>query len=257
MDLFNTGVRPLVDTYLKEQSEKVRDYGNFWSASSAGYCMRKVIFDRLKLPPIADDPRKTRVFESGHIFHAWLQEITKKSGASIAQEVELKDDNLMIIGHFDDLIKTKDGLILYDYKTQHSRAFMWAKKNPKPMSHYHKMQLGTYMYMLRQRNTLKHELYNGVENLSEARIMKISKDDLMMSEQQLLWTPALEKAVVEYWRTLNGYWNNKKLPSCTCANHENGFMAGPKYNPYYYNGEPCSLEYLKKFPELTKAWRAM
>ena len=80
---------------------------------------------------------------------------------------------------------------------------------------------------------------------------------LMMSEQQLLWTPALEKAVVEYWRTLNGYWNNKKLPSCTCANHENGFMAGPKYNPYYYNGEPCSLEYLKKFPELIKAWRAM
>ena len=258
MDLFNTGVRPAIDEYLKQESEKIRDYGNYWSASSAGYCQRKVIFDRLKLPPVTDDPRKTRVFSSGHIFHEWIQGITQRAGISVAQEVELKDDKLMIIGHFDDLIKVDDHFILYDYKTQHSRAFMWAKKNPKPMSHYHKMQLGTYMYMLRS----KKYVWSGTKDftlepntLSEARIMKISKDDLMMTEQALLWTPDLEKKVYEYWTTLNGYWNNKKLPSCTCAKYENGFMADPKYNPYYYNSEPCSLDYFKKFPELIERWR--
>lgn len=173
--LFDTGIRPLVDAYLQKESEKIRDYGNYWSASSAGYCMRKVMFDRLGVPKVTEDARKTRVFESGHIFHEWMQRITKDAGISVAQEVELQDEELMIRGHFDDLVLVKkpivvsstefemtaenpgmtgtkefDHLILYDYKTQHSRAFAWAKKENKPMSHYHRMQLGTYLYMLKR-----------------------------------------------------------------------------------------------------------
>lgn len=250
-DLFNTGVRPIVDAYLLEESKKVRDYGEYWSASSAGYCMRKVIFERLGVPKIEQegDARKQRVFTAGHIFHDWLQGLTKAAGVSIAQEVELVDDKLMIKGHFDDLIKTDNGLILYDYKTVNSRSFMWAKKNGNAMSHFHRLQLGTYMYMLRQRNTLKHELYDGIEDLSEARILKIEKENLMMMEQQLMWTPDLEHDVVGYWKTLNGYWAKKTMPKCTCADFEGGFMAKEQYNGYYYNDEPCSLEYYNKCKE--------
>lgn len=174
-NLFSTGIRPLVDGYLDKQSQKRRDYGLYWSASSAGYCMRKVMFDRLQIPHVSEDARKTRVFESGFIFHEWMQRITKEAGISVAQEVELQDEELMIRGHFDDLVLVEDELpdmkygddgkgggskysvggpdqhlILYDYKTQHSRAFMWAKKENKPMSHYHTMQLGTYLYMLKR-----------------------------------------------------------------------------------------------------------
>lgn len=173
--LFDTGIRPLVDAYLQKESEKIRDYGNYWSASSAGYCMRKVMFDRLGVPKVTEDARKTRVFESGHIFHEWMQRITKDAGISIAQEVELQDEELMIRGHFDDLVLVKkpvvvsstefemtaenpgmtgvkefDHLILYDYKTQHSRAFAWAKKENKPMSHYHRLQLASYTMMLKK-----------------------------------------------------------------------------------------------------------
>lgn len=91
-----------------------------------------------------------------------------------------------------------------------------------------------------------------IANLAEARICKISKDDLRMAEQQLLWTPELEKEVYGYWSTLNGYWNKKQIPKCTCADYEInqrtgvGFMADPKYNDYYYDNEPCSIEWLKK-----------
>ena len=45
MSLFNSGVRPIIDDFLLEEAKKTRDYGEYWSASSAGYCMRKNIFD--------------------------------------------------------------------------------------------------------------------------------------------------------------------------------------------------------------------
>lgn len=93
------------------------------------------------------------------------------------------------------------------------------------------------------------EQLNMIVNLSEGRILKIDKDALRMGEEQLLWSPQLEKDVVGYWSTLNGYWENKTFPKCTCADYEGGFMARESYNPYFYDGEPCSLKYLKKWKE--------
>jgi len=302
MSLFDTGIRPLIDDYLAKEAAKVRDYGEYWSASSAGMCMRKVIFERLGVPPVSEDARKQRIFSSGHIFHEWLQRITKDAGISIAQELELQDEELMIRGHFDDLVlisppikiteevliddkidkgkitqaikNAESHLILYDYKTAHSKWFEYVKD--RPMSHYNKMQLGTYLYMLRKGLGIFNEFdvkqanhgelpqkagtiteYMGVRinDLSEARILKISKDDLRLHEQQLLWSPELEKEVVGYWRTLNGYWKKKTIPKCTCADYEKnsktgvGFMADKRYNPYYYNEQPCSIEYYNSWKE--------
>lgn len=266
--LFQTGVIPLINDYLLEQSKQKRDYGDYWSASSAGYCMRKVIFERLGVPHVEteSDARKQRMFTAGHLFHDWIQGITKEAGLSVAQEVELQDEDLMIRGHFDDLILIRydengetpvrvgaeqraQHLILYDYKTVNSRSFLWSKRNGSTMSHFHRLQLGTYMYMLRK-STRKFMLGY---SLDEARILKIEKDTLMMEEQQLLWKPDLEKDVVGYWSTLNGYWKNKKIPKCTCADYEGGFMAKEKFNPFYYNGEPCSLEWYELYKSKKEA----
>ena len=120
------------------------------------------------------------------------------------------------------------------------------------MSHYNKMQLGTYMYMLR----------NGdYPELKEGRILKISKDDLRLHEIQLLWSAELEKEIVGYWTTLNGYWNKKMIPACTCNDYEQnaktgkGFMADKKYNPYFFNGQPCSIEWFAQHKEIADKWR--
>jgi len=250
-DLFKTGVRPLIDEYIDTKRKEKRDYKEYWSASSAGYCMRKNVFERLGVPhSTEDEARLQRVFESGHIFHSWVQGITKDSGLSIASEDELIDDDLMVKGHFDDIVKVDDKLILYDYKTVSSMSFKYSVG--RPMSVFHRMQLGTYMYMLRkneQQGVLQEADMNGgytTHDLSEARILKISKDDLRMHEDQLIWTEGLEKDVVGYWKTLNGYWKRKQLPNCTCADFEGGFMAKERYNPFYYNGEPCSLAWFAK-----------
>ncbi len=269
MTIFDTGIRPAIDAYLQKKSEEKRSYGQYWSASSAGYCMRKLIFERLGVPPVEKDTdaRKQRVFTAGHIFHEWVQRITKDTGLSVAQELELQDEELKVRGHIDDLVLIADStitypvytdkgkvgdetvtvhtgadiatedaqqrLILYDYKTQNSNAFTWQKD--RPASYYHTMQVGTYMYMLRQ----TAQTWNSVK---EARILKISKDDLRMAENQILWTPELEATVKLYWDTLNGYWAAQKIPACSCHVHENGFLAKQEYNPYFFNGEPCSIE---------------
>jgi hypothetical protein len=172
----------------------------------------------------------------------------------------------MVRGHIDDLIlitehgvyeedgmavkDEKQHLILYDYKTQNSRAFTYQKG--KPMSYYHKMQLGTYMYMLRSYKKGGDEpniLWNikGLSGLTEARILKISKDDLRMDENELLWSLDLEVEIRTYWMDLRKAWldyqETGKLPDCTCADHEGGFLAKEAYNPYFFEGEPCSLQY--------------
>lgn len=88
-----------------------------------------------------------------------------------------------------------------------------------------------------------------IVDLTEARILKISKDDLRMTEEQLLWSDELEAEVVEYWTKLNEYWKSRKLPSCTCADHEGGFLASEKYNNYFYQGEPCSINWYRKWKD--------
>lgn len=285
MSLFNSGIRPVIDAHLLKLAQERRSYGEYWSASSAGYCQRRVIFDRLGVPHVSEDARKQRVFTAGHIFHDWIQELTREAGLSIAQEVELQDEDLMIRGHFDDLVLIernfqpgdkmtgadmnkmvsdvpvkKQQLILYDYKTVNSRSFTWAKKNGGEMSYYHRLQLGTYMYMLKKKaklgweeniayaDTVEHEWQHvDTKDLKEARILKISKDDLRMDEQQLLWSDDLAKEVIDYWLELNDWWLKKKIPPCTCADHENGFLARPKFNPYYFEDEPCSLKWYRKW----------
>lgn len=84
-----------------------------------------------------------------------------------------------------------------------------------------------------------------IVDLTEARIMKISKDDLRMTEEQLLWSDELEEEVLTYWKTLNKWWKSRKMPPCTCKDHEGGFLAKEAYNPYYYNDSPCSLDWYK------------
>lgn len=264
MPLYDTGVRPIIDEYLLKLSKEKRDYGKFWSASSAGYCHRRLIFERLGVPHIESesDARKQRLFSAGHIFHSWYQEITRNAGISIAQEVELEDADLMVRGHFDDLVLIDGKLILYDAKTQNSTHFATYAKRP---SYFHKMQLGTYMYMLRnkkhvvsvdqpkpiERSLLLVDM-NALPDLTEARTLKISKDDLRMAEVQYMWSNELEKEVKDYWTQLNAAWvraNEGVLPPCTCADHEGGFLAKEKFNPYFMDGEPCSLTYFKEWQE--------
>lgn len=93
---------------------------------------------------------------------------------------------------------------------------------------------------------LTDEQLQMIIDLTDSRVLSLSKDDLRMSEKQLFWNPELEKEVVDYWTELNDWWDRKKIPPCTCADHEGGFMAREDYNPFFYAGEPCSLKWYEE-----------
>ena len=239
MSLYKSGVRPAIDQFLLDKAKEARDYGDFWSASSAGYCMRRNIFSRLQIPPVEEDARKQRVFAVGHIFHEFVQNITKEAGISIASEERLEDNDLMVRGHFDDIIEVDGKPILYDYKSVSSRSFSYKKEDE--VGYYHMMQVGTYLYMLNKKGDF------GL--IKEGRLLHISKDDLRQMEQQVLWTKELAKEVIAYWLEMNKAWGAFKksgwLPPCTCADHDGGFLAKEAYNDWHYEGEPCSATWLK------------
>ena len=109
------------------------------------------------------------------------------------------------------------------------------------------------MYMIRklQKEDVKPEWLDKYPDVAEARILSISKDDLRLDEKQLLWGPHLEKEIYEYWATLNGYWENRTIPKCTCLEHDGGFMGrrsakGKVYNDFFWEDEPCSLKWYAK-----------
>lgn len=234
-DTYNSGVRPIIDNYLLEKSKEKRDYGDYWSASSAGYCYKKNIFDRLKVPSTKteqDQARQQRVFEAGHTFHEMYQRITKDAGVSLVQELEVQDEDLMIRGHIDDIIQLEDKFFLYDYKTRNSRSFSFATK-PMPT---HELQIATYKYILDKGDKYK---------IDELRVLNSDKDTLRQVEVVYEYTPELKKKVEDYWTGLNKAWAefNKTglLPKCTCET----FMATERYNDYFYDGESCSTKWLK------------
>ena len=74
-----------------------------------------------------------------------------------------------------------------------------------------------------------------------------------MTEEPLFWNEDLEHDVKEYWEDLQEAWEeyqqSGELPPCTCFMYENGFMGNAKYNPYYYNDSPCSIDWFNLWKE--------
>jgi hypothetical protein len=92
-----------------------------------------------------------------------------------------------------------------------------------------------------------------IVDLTEARTLKISKDDLRLAEVQYMWSDELESEILVYWLELQAAWELYKqdgiLPDCTCADHEGGFLAKEAYNPFYKYDEPCSLQHYQEWRE--------
>ncbi len=241
----------LLAPYIKEHfSHTQTDYPDYWRVSSAGYCYRYNIFKRLGIPQVQelepDEPRKQATLGIGTAIHEMMQKITRDTGLSVEQESEIKIPKWDLVGHFDDLFEFDGEYYLYDYKTTHSGSFKY-KPELKPT---HRLQLGTYMYALRDKYpTLKY-----------GRIMEISKDDFLTREIPLEYDIFLETDIVEYWTGLNQAWKlylkTGELPECTCNDWVGSWFAtrnkhGKIWNSYFMNGEPCSIEYFNMYRELT------
>lgn len=206
----------LVDEYISEKrAEQIRSHDKF-RVSDAGRC-HLMRFWKRQGKPSTDEPdaRTQRVFEVGHLFHAWLQDLLDQKGMLTGREFEVED--IHRIGHVDALVMNSDGLILYDFKTVHSRKFHYMKNGDGDL-HYH-MQAYTYATML-------------PFGVSDIRIAYISKDDLCIEEISVMGIDDISEYVKQDWYSLIDAWETQEEPKpnpmswecgycsyCTCCEH--------------------------------------
>jgi CRISPR/Cas system-associated exonuclease Cas4 (RecB family) len=184
---------------------------------------------RLGLAP-SDQPdeRTLRVFEVGHVFHNWLQDLLEDQGALAGREIRVED--LHRIGHIDALVLTGKGpLVLYDFKTVNSRKFSYLSAEGD--RHYH-FQAATYALMLPL-------------GVGEIRLAYISKDDLRIREVPVD-LEALRDSVNEDWAILIEAWRAGQEPEANPMDWECPYCGYGSTCPQRHNGEKPKSRKTKK-----------
>lgn len=188
----------IIDEYIAEKrAEQNRSHDKF-RVSDAGRCHLMRYWKR-QGKPVSDEPdaRTQRVFEVGHVFHVWLQDLLEKKGLLIEKEFEVED--LHRIGHADAIVKTDIGLVLYDFKTVHSRKFHHKRKEGHDGDLHYMMQAYTYALML-------------PFGVADIRIAYVSKDDLCIEEVSVFSYPNIDELVKQDWADLISSWEAQKEP---------------------------------------------
>ena len=194
-------IEAIIDQYIAEQrSEQDQDrHHDKFRVSDAGRC-HLMRFWKRQGKPFTDQPdeRTRRVFEVGHVFHRWIQDILQKKGLLIAKELEVKDEHR--IGHVDAIVRyADDWLVMYDFKTVHSRKFHWKKKEGGNGDLHYAMQAWTYYQMCNL-------------DIHEVRIAYISKDDLCIDEILVSDYDSIGSKTREDWEMLITAWEKGEEP---------------------------------------------
>lgn len=200
----NFSLTGLIDDYIEARDPKEFDS---WRASSIGQCPRAHTYKRLDIPSSKErNKRKHRVFEAGHVFHKFIQDIADSTGHATQIEAEIYDKELDLGGRYDLLIEADGKRILYDIKTCHSYKFTHLDEQGGA-DHHHKMQLAAYMLLLKRAKT----------PVDEGRILYVSKDDLRTLDLSYQLTKELEDDVIAEVNLLNKHWAEKTIPPCWCG----------------------------------------
>ena len=182
-----------LDKHLREENigEKQPDC---FRISSLGQCFRKRFWERKGEPKEPLDERTLRVFQVGKIYHSYLQEVLKTD--LIGSEIEVRVGDF--VGHIDAIIKGDKGNTLLDFKTVNSRKFNFI--GGEADRHYI-MQLLTYAILAEKKY-----------NITESRLVYISKDDFRMCEKVYKLDDNWRFDIASDMKQLDDYWRNNELP---------------------------------------------
>ena len=203
-------IERVINEYIIEKDKMTgQDHARLpkFRVSDAGRCHLMRYWKR-QGKPFTDlpDERTRRVFEVGHIFHRWIQDILQRKGLLLAKEYEVMDEHR--IGHVDAIVRYEDDwVVMYDFKTVHSRKFHWKKKENSYSDMHYAMQAWTYYQMI---NIDVHEV----------RLAYISKDDLLIDEILVSDYDSIGSKTIEDWDLLISAWVKGEEPKPNPMNWE-------------------------------------
>lgn len=192
----NLNILGRIDQKLKEKQDARKDRvrSGKWSPSSFGRCYRNQYWNR-KNEPQSNPPeaRSLRIFEAGHLFHKFVQEIISQSEeASIEVKIESEDT----LGYADIVLKEE----VADIKTQRSDAF-------------HYMHTKSFNILSDKKEHVLQVLWYAVQLQKEwIRLVYVSKDDLLVEEYRVKVDDYLRGVLQNELAVLNGFWESATLP---------------------------------------------
>jgi hypothetical protein len=201
-------IAQLINEHIASLRQSTEFKTDKFRCSDAGRCHLMRYWKRQGKQADGFDERTLRVFEVGHLFHAWVQNILGQRGVLIDAELEVEDKHRR--GHLDAIVDTPAGLILYDFKTVHSRKFHWNRKDGKPIDRHYAMQAMTYAMML-------------PIGVADIRIAYISKDDLCIEEASVFDVDNIIDATRWDWLSLITCWDAQTEPNPNPMTWECGY----------------------------------
>jgi CRISPR-associated exonuclease Cas4 len=157
---------------------------NEFYATSAGDCLRKVIYSRKFKKEKSVDALKN--FEVGNIFHSYLQDIIKEGKHEIP--IELTYKGITIYGRIDTLLNDE----IYEFKTVSKLDFSYEPK----LQHIYQIMI-----------------YLKAFNLAKGHIVYIEKNTLKTIEHDIGYDEKIMDKIIADFKIAEEYLNQDKLPS--------------------------------------------
>jgi len=199
-----------INEYIADQRAVERKKSGKFSVGDAGRCHLMRYWKRQEKPTTDEpDERAFRVFQVGHIFHEWIQDILAKKGLLMRKEFGVEDEHRK--GILDAVCLYEDKTILYDFKTVHSRKFHYMRnaETGVPQDMHYCLQVLTYEAML-------------PFPVDSVRLAYISKDDLCIEEIEV---PDLHMEMEDDWQKLITCWTYQQEPIAKPMDWECGYCS--------------------------------
>jgi len=206
-----------------ENKKKYVDFKGWFSASSAGNCYKKLIYQALDYPRDPMKERVIRLLRLGTMLHKdyedainfYLKTFKDRSRYTVLLEQRITLPKWNVLGHFDIAIYDHETGILYVYDLKSCGAVKWrlkfGQKPIPPNSFFYEQQIATYTLGIED----LFEKEDGGKEVkgTEMALMWYKKDDSVVKYEEVPLS-YLDTATV-YWEELNEIYDDIK-------NHNNG-----------------------------------
>ena len=203
---------------------------NYISPSSLGRCMRAHYFSikgvEQTTPP---NPGALLNFELGRLWEQPVEKALQSAGIPFISQLKLTDDEYGVSGTLDlaifdpeddhwELVSIKtEGAMKAKYRARQGQSFFQA--NPE-----YAIQEACYKWLMER---------NGFKVKDTAKYLVITKDNGLLDEPVLAFSPKLEAATLQRIKKLRKHLGDDTLPDCTCE----GWLVN-----YCNWGDPDSIE---------------
>lgn len=190
--------RLLRDENKKNEIERYQGYEKWFSASSAGHCIKKHKFKQLLTEADEIDSNSLYKMRLGTLVHDDIQSAIKLyyNDHIVATEMEIELPELNVRGYLDIGVINDDSIELMDIKTMHSYSwklkFGREKNRDKNPSTKYELQLGTYALGIQKRVNKK---------VNKMTLIYYKKDDSLIKFVDVPLS-FMDKAR-EYWEDVN------------------------------------------------------